>query len=73
MTSDPATEPTEPGWYVTRDRVNDWMLYARDTLGNWSAHVLNGDSTDCPWSYIDQAGPVRLVLPYPRPESETHA
>ena len=62
-----AKEPITPGWYVTDDGVNDWMVYSLDENGNWSAHVLNGDSTRCVWSYIAQAGPVSLLAEYPRP------
>lgn len=56
----------KPGWYRTRHGVLNWMLYARDEFGNWSAHDLNGDATPCDFSYIDQAGELELVAAFPR-------
>jgi hypothetical protein len=65
------TEPTQAGWYRTKHGVHDWMVYALDERGGWSAHMLNGDATPCPWPYIDQAGEVELIAAYPRPTPET--
>lgn len=64
-------EPTRPGWYRTKHGAHDWLIYALNEDGHWSAHALDGDAVPCVWSYIDQAGEVELVAAYPRPAKES--
>lgn len=58
-------EPTEPGWYRTSGLAN-WMIYARNEDGAWTAMALNGLATVVTdWGYIGQQGPVELMAAYP--------
>jgi hypothetical protein len=71
----PATEPTEPGWYASADeRLGLGLIFLRlpdidvpgviERHGAWRAYTADGDATDCVWAYIAPAGPVvRLTRP----------
>lgn len=77
--STPAIEPIEPGWYVGG---GDYLLYLRlpdidvpgvfTRKGKWMAFTRDGDSTECTWAYIEQAGPVTpFSTPLPAPTEDT--
>jgi hypothetical protein len=59
-------EPTQEGWYRTRDS-GTWLLYSL-FRGQWGVHTLDGQGAQCVWGYIEQAGPVDLVVAFPPKE-----